>query len=456
MFRCVSKSSWLQSDRSSPFEMSEMQYVVQREKKEDPSLTDCRDRMINELDSMEKELNCPICLCVMEDPHSLPCNHNFCRNCLLHAFQNNSACPICKLPTFRREMRRNPVLNNVISVYQKLKGIVSTTIRDIPISTAISSVETDASNVSDNKTSGKCHINEGNEFFPREQTKTNNLDLNCLPITSERRMKRNFRSKRISSSQHNSIVDRHNKEVPKQNESAQSKKKDCVLLGENSISVVSKRKRNAMRELKELLKEKVISKCNEHEEFGKSITSEMESLMTFSNPFCSRTLRSTGRKNAISQNFDQSNLTETDTEISSFTADSSYQEIGKSSVSLDKTRNIHGDQRGSLRLRKQATFSSTNATVAVSSMRTEAGSSINATINMENSIIPGNKRKQLPISSELSFANSSPSFTPLSRRSSRSRIPNDPAQFSSCHNFVLLGTGLTIEEQMILVSFRIK
>jgi len=57
----------------------------------------------------------------MEDPYSLPCNHQFCGKCILHALQVNSVCPLCKLPAFKRALRKNPALSNIITAYQQVK-----------------------------------------------------------------------------------------------------------------------------------------------------------------------------------------------------------------------------------------------------------------------------------------------------------------------------------------------
>jgi len=70
----------------------------------------------------EKELSCAICLSLMKDPQSLPCNHQFCRDCVNQAFKNSTYCPLCKLPYSKRSVRRNPSLANIINSFENLRN----------------------------------------------------------------------------------------------------------------------------------------------------------------------------------------------------------------------------------------------------------------------------------------------------------------------------------------------
>jgi len=80
------------------------------------------------LDLLEKELNCPICLSTLDDPHSLPCNHQFCRECIHHALksQKEALCPLCKNPFFKRAIRKNPQMSNIVFAFTKLKELTGT------------------------------------------------------------------------------------------------------------------------------------------------------------------------------------------------------------------------------------------------------------------------------------------------------------------------------------------
>jgi len=80
------------------------------------------------LDLLEKELNCPICLSTLDDPHSLPCNHQFCRECIHQALksQKEPLCPLCKNPFFKRSIRKNPQMSNIVLAFTKLKELIGT------------------------------------------------------------------------------------------------------------------------------------------------------------------------------------------------------------------------------------------------------------------------------------------------------------------------------------------
>ena len=51
------------------------------------------------LESFGKELNCNVCLYLMDHPRKLPCHHAFCRECIETALQHNGCCPVCKQVT---------------------------------------------------------------------------------------------------------------------------------------------------------------------------------------------------------------------------------------------------------------------------------------------------------------------------------------------------------------------
>lgn len=37
----------------------------------------------------------------------------------------NSFCPLCKLPTFKRQLQRNPIIQNLVNSFQKLQGLIT-------------------------------------------------------------------------------------------------------------------------------------------------------------------------------------------------------------------------------------------------------------------------------------------------------------------------------------------
>ncbi|KAL1520225.1 hypothetical protein AB1Y20_023695 [Prymnesium parvum] len=68
------------------------------------------------------ELKCPICMDLFEAPHSLPCQHSFCRECIMESFRLRSKmqCPICNTPTWRRELKPNHLLEGIVTAFKQV------------------------------------------------------------------------------------------------------------------------------------------------------------------------------------------------------------------------------------------------------------------------------------------------------------------------------------------------
>ena len=66
------------------------------------------------LESLGKELACPICLSFMKEPHATPCNHHFCRACILQTLAVQKRCPICKEPTTKRNLRESGRVGRIV------------------------------------------------------------------------------------------------------------------------------------------------------------------------------------------------------------------------------------------------------------------------------------------------------------------------------------------------------
>ncbi|KAM9332665.1 E3 ubiquitin-protein ligase TRIM21-like [Pholidichthys leucotaenia] len=68
----------------------------------------------------EHQFLCCICLEVFTDPVTIPCGHNFCKNCISHHWDVNSCqCPMCK-ETFktRPDLRINTLFSEVVSQFR--------------------------------------------------------------------------------------------------------------------------------------------------------------------------------------------------------------------------------------------------------------------------------------------------------------------------------------------------
>ncbi|CAK7350161.1 unnamed protein product [Dovyalis caffra] len=73
------------------------------------------------LEKMGRELKCPICLSLLNSAVSLTCNHVFCNSCIMKSMKSGSACPVCKVPYRRREVRAAPHMDNLVSIYKSME-----------------------------------------------------------------------------------------------------------------------------------------------------------------------------------------------------------------------------------------------------------------------------------------------------------------------------------------------
>ena len=55
-------------------------------------------------------------------PASLPCNHTFCHECIKECIRVTRECPLCKLPTFHREIKRNATIESILQSLIKLEA----------------------------------------------------------------------------------------------------------------------------------------------------------------------------------------------------------------------------------------------------------------------------------------------------------------------------------------------
>eukprot|EP00062_Callorhinchus_milii_P026536 gi/632988757/ref/XP_007883284.1/ PREDICTED: nuclear factor 7, brain-like [Callorhinchus milii] len=70
---------------------------------------------------LNEELNCPICLDSYNDPVSLECGHNFCRSCITRSWetQGENICPECRKVFANRNLRPSYALGNLAQKAQK-------------------------------------------------------------------------------------------------------------------------------------------------------------------------------------------------------------------------------------------------------------------------------------------------------------------------------------------------
>eukprot|EP00256_Glycine_max_P045334 XP_006597513.2 protein BREAST CANCER SUSCEPTIBILITY 1 homolog isoform X1 [Glycine max] len=77
---------------------------------------------MGDLERMARELICPICWSLLDSAVSLTCNHLFCNSCVFKSMKSASACPVCKIPFTRREVRPAPHMDNLVSIYKNMEA----------------------------------------------------------------------------------------------------------------------------------------------------------------------------------------------------------------------------------------------------------------------------------------------------------------------------------------------
>ncbi|XP_015150442.1 tripartite motif-containing 27 isoform X1 [Gallus gallus] len=75
------------------------------------------------LDSLQSEASCSICLGYFQDPVSIPCGHNFCRECIARCWEGlegNFPCPQCRKTALHKNFRPSRELANIASIARQL------------------------------------------------------------------------------------------------------------------------------------------------------------------------------------------------------------------------------------------------------------------------------------------------------------------------------------------------
>ncbi|XP_072405750.1 zinc-binding protein A33-like [Chiloscyllium punctatum] len=77
-------------------------------------------------DNLSTDLSCPICIDYFREPVSLRCGHNFCRECILHAWawsehaNGSVSCPQCRRQCDRLDVASNRLLARIVEGFQRL------------------------------------------------------------------------------------------------------------------------------------------------------------------------------------------------------------------------------------------------------------------------------------------------------------------------------------------------
>ena len=102
------------------------------------------------LEQLGKEMRCPICFDLFDRPHSLPCQHSFCYECVMGCFRATSKmeCPLCKAPTWRRQVTTNHTLAGIVQAFAALQEQADSPVRGAAHATAAYAASPPASRAS--------------------------------------------------------------------------------------------------------------------------------------------------------------------------------------------------------------------------------------------------------------------------------------------------------------------
>ena len=82
------------------------------------------------LQGLRAEFTCVVCTRIFEDPHTLPCSHVFCAECIFDHLARANECPTCRLPTVPRDVSKLRSMSNlcqdmdeIVDLLEELKDI---------------------------------------------------------------------------------------------------------------------------------------------------------------------------------------------------------------------------------------------------------------------------------------------------------------------------------------------
>ncbi|KAG2567360.1 BRCA1-associated RING domain protein 1-like [Panicum virgatum] len=84
--------------------------------------------LVLNLQKMELELTCPVCMKLLSAPTMLPCHHTSCSNCAATRTSNGYSCAICKSAYRCQDLRPASHLEAIVGILRSLRSTVSTMI----------------------------------------------------------------------------------------------------------------------------------------------------------------------------------------------------------------------------------------------------------------------------------------------------------------------------------------
>ena len=75
------------------------------------------------INRLAQEMRCSICFELYDNPHSLPCQHSFCYECVMGCFRatRKMECPLCKAPVWKRQLTTNHTLAGIVKAFVSLQ-----------------------------------------------------------------------------------------------------------------------------------------------------------------------------------------------------------------------------------------------------------------------------------------------------------------------------------------------
>ncbi|TKW05391.1 hypothetical protein SEVIR_7G172300v4 [Setaria viridis] len=86
--------------------------------------------LVLNLQKMELELTCPVCLKLLCAPTTLPCHHTSCSKCATTPTSNGYSCAICKSAYHSQDLRPASHLEAIVSIHRSLSSTVSTMVQE--------------------------------------------------------------------------------------------------------------------------------------------------------------------------------------------------------------------------------------------------------------------------------------------------------------------------------------
>lgn len=86
--------------------------------------TDWKDTKVPSLEQLDFSLRCQICKEFLTAPLLTSCGHSFCSLCIRRTLLHEKHCPVCRLQQSEGNLRKNPVLEDVVQAFVKSRKMI--------------------------------------------------------------------------------------------------------------------------------------------------------------------------------------------------------------------------------------------------------------------------------------------------------------------------------------------